>query len=136
MGTPNKITIYRPTINDREVTYYSENKHKTVEFSKFKGGSIGLSIAKNFHDYAFKDKDINNGNIQRKDAIKILQNIFATDYKEVYVTNASQTGLFSEVKDLFELYIDKDSDGGEKITQKEQAEILDTWAKRFGELKE
>lgn len=129
----NKIKIYRPAIDGRKVTYYSNGEHKTVEFSKYKDGSIGLAIAKNFHDYAFKDKDINNGNIQRKDAIKILQNIFAIKYERATVTNAEDAAAFSDVKDLFELYMDKDSDGGEKITQKEQAEILDIWGFRFGE---
>ena len=128
----NKIKIYRPAIDGRKVTYYSNGEHKTVEFSKYKDGSIGLAIAKNFHDYAFKDKDINNGNIQRKDAIKILQNIFAIKYERATVTNAEDAAAFSDVKDLFELYMDKDSDGGEKITQKEQAEILDIWGCRFG----
>lgn len=128
----NKIKIYRPAIDGRKVTYYSNGEHKTVEFSKYKDGSIGLAIAKNFHDYAFKDKDINNGNIQRKDAIKILQNIFAIKYERATVTNAEDAAAFSDVKDLFELYMDKDSDGGEKITQKEQAEILDIWGFRFG----
>ena len=128
----NKIKIYRPAIDGRKVTYYSNGEHKTVKFSKYKDGSIGLAIAKNFHDYAFKDKDINNGNIQRKDAIKILQNIFAIKYERATVTNAEDAAAFSDVKDLFELYMDKDSDGGEKITQKEQAEILDIWGFRFG----
>ncbi len=130
----NKITIYRPAIDGRKVTYYSNGENKTVEFSKYKEGSIGLAIAKNFHDYAFKDKDINNGNIQRKDAIKILQDIFATKYVgSASCRDASAAAAFSDVKDLFELYMDKDSDGGEKITQKEQAEILDIWGYRHGE---
>lgn len=129
----NKIKIYRPAIDGRKVTYYSNGEHKTVEFSKYKDGSIGLAIAKNFHDYAFKDKDINNGNIQRKDAIKILQDIFATKYQKLLSKDVNDAALFSEVKDLFELYMDRDSDGGEKITQKEQAEILDIWGFRFGE---
>ena len=106
------VKIYKPTINERTVTYRYNNKDITVEFpTKNTGGfsntraNIGLSIAKAFNEYAFKDKDVNKGNIQRKDAIKILQNVFkensglyteetAYGKQQLYVNDGLGTTLF------------------------------------------
>ena len=145
------VKIYKPTINERTVTYRYNNKDITVEFTtKNTGGfsntraNIGLSIAKAFNEYAFKDKDVNKGNIQRKDAIKILQNVFKENSgtESVFLSSGLKagysevSGLLSETKDFFELYMDKDSDGGETLTQQEQAEILHTYAQKYGKIKE
>ena len=110
-----------------------------------------------------------NGAITRKEAIKVLQNIFKKDngtvtkskskaerreYNgQVHPANGSfpgcgfdnvtgygygygygYGGFLSQTKDLFELYMDKDSEGGENITVNEQKSIIVTvqnWMKNL-----
>ena len=106
-----------------------------------------------------------NGSISRKDAIKVLQNVFkqnngtksthskeastsktvhkdfshinreARSTNDILSTSAAgygygfgygYGGFLSQTKDLFELYMDKDSEGGTSITKNEQQEIIKT----------
>ena len=123
------ITIYKPLIDGNKVTYRnSEGKFKTTYITD----KPALDIVKNFNIYAFKDKNINKGNINRQDAIKILQDIYKNNKGTIKVRNGYSLGKLAQIKDLFELYMDKASEGGEKITQKEQSEILETIDNWFG----
>ncbi len=47
-------------------------------------------------------------------------------------------GLLSQYKDLFDLYMDEDTDGGKNITKEEQKEIKETvenWSKKWNNIK-
>ena len=69
------------------------------------------------------------GNISKKEAIKLLQKVFENGYdmKKIYGDKSNDSsGCLVAIKELFELYMDKDSDGGENITQKEQFAIMRT----------
>ncbi len=112
------------------------------------GNEIFDSVVINAINNAKKSQD---GSISRKNGIKILQEIFkkdsglitmkaqkaireAADPNNRYAGKPMNSygfgfgfgGLLSQTKDLFELYMDKDSDGGEKITKGEQQEIIQT----------
>ena len=111
-----------------KVIYYDGEKNVKTWFAN----TLGVDIAQGLQDLAFKDKSQNKGTIMRKDAVKMLQEVFSRhgDLKEFAGrrnrSSRQYGGILASVKALFDLYMDKDSDGGENITQKEQFEIMKT----------
>ena len=124
------------------IKYYDGAKWQ----ERFVRNSIPVEVTKVIKELAFKDFDKNHGTIKRKDAIMALQRIydakdcvtpekFNSQEKEKVVLSDAERAELSAVKDLFELYMDKDSDGGEDITQKEQFAIMKTIGDWYGYLK-
>ena len=117
-----------------KVIYYDGEKPVKTWFES----KLSVDIAQGIHDLAFKDKSQNKGTIMRKDAVALLQNIFSRngDLKEFAGSRNNSPrqygGVLASVKALFDLYMDKDSEGGENITQKEQFEIMKTVDKWYG----
>ena len=102
-----------------------------------------------------------DGSISRKNGIRMLQEIFKNNSGVIAMEKSDRAsysntegglgkhptgfghgygfgygygfgGMLSQTKDLFDLYMDKDSAGGENITPEEQQEIMETvnnWAK-------
>ena len=130
---PTNVTNNRQTQILRRPSYKSSKKGMQVTFFNGKNWEKAIfddklpqEITKGIHNLAFK----NHGNITRKDAISLLQSLFQNN-DENYVDLAYSEaqiygGRLTSVKDLFELYMDKSSDGGENITQKEQFQIMKT----------
>lgn len=144
MGEPGKMTIYRPSIKEcnstSEVRYRYNNKYETAIFSNDRSDDIQETVAtdfaRGFREYAFKNKNVNRGGITRKDALKIIQDIFKKNYNtQCNGLDADRAGALSEAKDIFDIYTDRDSDGGEMLTQKEQSEILHLYATKYGDIK-
>ena len=124
------------------IKYYDGAKWQ----ERFVRNSIPVEVTKVIRELAFKDLEKNHGTIKRKDAIMALQRIydakdcvtpekFNSQEKEKVVLSDAERAELSAVKDLFELYMDKDSDGGEDITQKEQFAIMKTIGDWYGYLK-
>ena len=111
-----------------------------------------IIIAKEFN----AAKKTQNGTIARKDAIKVLQNVFkqhngTVKHKEQVIAGDISInshnyayasgfgygygGFLSQTKDLFDLYMDRDSDGGEALTQQEQNDIINTVKSWFKSIK-
>ena len=143
MGEPGKMTIYRPSIKASDVftsikvTYRYNNKYETAIFTPRKTApqeSVALDFARGFREYAFKNKNVNKGNITREDALIILQNIVKNNHNSYIGTNGGESGALSEAKIIFDIYTDKDSHGGEMLTQKEQSEILHQYATKYGSI--
>ena len=121
--TSNQVTpvkLRRPVktkeTNERCVyTYFnSETKNwDNVEFYKYGWGAALVKVAEQINKHAFENKGV----ITRATAIEMLQEIHKIQEKVVTL-----------IKDLFELYMDKSSDGGENITQDEQSRIMTTIA--------
>ena len=72
--------------------------------------------------------------ISKKSVLKLLQNVFEKGVN----THSPGSSLDGEnllaIKRLFELYMDKDSAGGENITQQEQFAIMrtiDSWTDNY-----
>ena len=130
---PTNVTNNRQRQILRRPSYKSSEKGMQVTFFNGKNWEKAIfddklpqEITKGIHNLAFK----NHGNITRKDAISLLQSLFQNN-DENYVDLAHSEaqiygGRLTSVKDLFELYMDKSSDGGENITQKEQFQIMKT----------
>lgn len=125
-----KTVIFMPVIRQRNgytanVTYFNGQKwvwtRKCYEKSELNFINVLSGIRK-----ALKQPN-SKGIISKKVALKILQNLFEKGSDEYSSGEYSgKGGQLSAIKDLFELYMDKDSDGGENITQQEQFAIMRT----------
>ena len=96
-------------------TYFNSETKKwdNVEFYKRGYGAVYNEVMNQINKHAFE----NHGVITRATAIGMLQEIFKVPSK-----------VLNRIKDLFELYMDKASEGGENITQNEQYKIVTTIA--------
>lgn len=143
MGEPTKSVIYRPTIINNDmpsIKYRYKNRYVTAVFNNDKidypHTGVAVDFAKGFREYAFKNPNVNKGNITRKDGLKIIQNIFMNNYNtESYGLGSGHAGALTEAKHIFDIYTDKDSDGGEMLTQQEQSEILYLYTRKYGSIK-
>ena len=132
---PKNVNNNRQTQILRRPSYKSSEERMQVTFFNGKNWEKAIfddklpqEITKGIHNLAFK----NHGNITRKDAISLLQSLFQNndenyvDLAHAHAEAEIYGGRLTSVKDLFELYMDKSSDGGENITQKEQFQIMKT----------
>ena len=123
------------------INYFDEKQWQ----KRYVYNSAAVEVTKQIHELAFKDKDKNHGTIKRQDAIIALQKIFdakdcvtpekfnSQDKAHSTMSDTDKATL-SAIKDLFELYMDKTSEAGEDITQKEQFKIMKTIGDWFGRL--
>ncbi len=113
---------YKYSGKGMQVTFFNGKNYEKAIFED----KLPQDITKGICNLAFK----NHGNITRKDAISLLQLLFQNNYENCVDRAHSQAliygGQLTSVKDLFELYMDKCSDGGENITQQEQFQIMKT----------
>ena len=135
----NKITIRKPVVrhvggHSYEVTYCNGQKWvkktKDIRINEEKNAiNVFLGIRK-----ALEEQPNLKGMISKKSALKLLQNVFEKGVN-TYSNGRSVDGEnLLTIKRLFDLYMDKDSDGGENITQQEQFAIMrtiDSWTDNY-----
>ena len=134
----NKMTIRKPVVRNvagdiYDVTYFNGQKwvkkikHSSINQEK-NAINVFLGIRKALEQPNLK------GMISKKSVLKLLQNVFEKGVN-TYSPGSSLDGEnLLAIKRLFELYMDKDSAGGENITQQEQFAIMrtiDSWTDNY-----